>query len=85
MKILLFGKTGQLGWELQSSLAGFGNLISLDYPDVDFQREETVVSAILGAKPDLVVNAAAYTDVEGAEKFPEVARKVNGIVPGLIA
>ena len=85
MKILLFGKTGQLGWELQRSLAGFGNLIALDYPEVDFLREETVISAILGAKPDLVVNAAAYTDVEGAEKFPEVARKVNGIVPGLIA
>lgn len=88
MKILLFGKNGQLGWELQRSLAPLGELIALgtqDRPCADFTRPSDVAATVRALKPDVIVNAAAYTAVDKAESEPEVARAVNAVTPGLLA
>lgn len=88
MRILLFGKTGQLGWELQRSLAPVGELIALgtqDRPCADFTRPSDVAATVKALAPDVIVNAAAYTAVDKAESEPEVARSINAITPGLLA
>jgi dTDP-4-dehydrorhamnose reductase len=85
MHILLIGKTGQLGWELHRSLATLGELIAVDCPDVDLEHPETVLDLIRQLRPKVIVNAAAYTDVDRAETEQEKARKVNAIAPGLMA
>lgn len=84
-RILLFGKNGQLGWELRRTLAPLGELIVLDFPEVDFSRPEDLHDKVEALKPDLIVNAVAYTAVDKAESEPEICRKVNGIAPGIIA
>jgi len=85
MKILLFGKNGQLGWELNRTLMGLGELIALDYPDVNFEKPEDTVNIVNQIKPDLIVNAAAYTDVDKAEEVPDKARLINAETPEEIA
>lgn len=85
MKILLFGKNGQLGWELNRTLMCLGELIALDYPEVNFEKPKDVINIIDQIKPDLIVNAAAYTDVDKAEEEPDKARLINAETPGEIA
>jgi len=85
MKILLFGKNGQLGWELNRTLMCLGELVALDYPDVDFEKPKDVINIVNLIKPDLIVNAAAYTDVDKAEEEPDKARLINADTPGEIA
>src|SRR5690606_27219244 len=87
MKILLFGKNGQLGWELQRSLAPLGELTALssDMPGGDFSRLEEVQRAIRSLSPDVIVNAAAYTAVDKAEREPDVAQLLNATAPALLA
>ncbi len=85
MKILLFGKNGQLGWELNRALNNLGELVALDYPEVDFEKPRAVVNILDDIKPNLIVNAAAYTDVDRAEIEKERARLVNAETPGEIA
>ncbi len=77
MRILLFGKIGQLGWELNRSLFTLGDLSVLDYPEVDFNQPQTLPEIIRSAKPDVIVNAVAYTNVDKAESEPDVARRIN--------
>ncbi len=77
MRILLFGKVGQLGWELNRSLLTLGDLTVLDYPDVDFNQPQTLPGIVRAARPDVIVNAVAYTNVDKAESEPEVARRIN--------
>lgn len=79
MKILLFGKNGQVGWELQRSLTPLGELLALNRHDYggDLTRPQQVLKTILDIKPDVVVNAAAYTAVDKAESEPELARLIN--------
>ena len=71
MNILLFGKTGQVGWELQRSLAPLGNLIALDVRSTeycgDFSDPEGVAETVRRITPDVIVNAAAHTAVDKAE------------------
>lgn len=81
MNILLFGKTGQVGWELQRSLAPLGNLIALDVHSKDycgdFSNPEGVAETVRQIKPDVIVNAAAHTAVDKAESEPELAQLLN--------
>jgi dTDP-4-dehydrorhamnose reductase len=85
MKILLFGKQGQLGWELERTLACLGPVVAIDYPDVDFKQPEVLPQIIQNNHPDLIVNAVAYTDVDKAESEPEIARAINATSVGVIA
>ncbi|XNM59366.1 sugar nucleotide-binding protein [Escherichia coli] len=82
MKILLFGKTGQVGWELQCALAPLGNLIALDVHSTDycgdFSNPEGVAETVKKIRPYLnFVNAAAHTAVDKAESEPEFAQLLN--------
>ncbi len=81
MNILLFGKTGQVGWELQRSLAPLGNLIALDVHSTDycgdFSNPEGVAETVKKIRPDVIVNAAAHTAVDKAESEPEFAQLLN--------
>lgn len=85
MRILLFGKNGQLGRELNRTLMCLGELVALDYPEVDFENPLDVIKVVNQTKPDLIVNAAAYTNVDKAEEEPDKARLINSDTPGEIA
>ena len=85
MKILLFGEYGQLGWELHRTLQGLGQVIAYDYPVVDFTVSSTLVRILKDSRPQIVINAAAYTDVESAESETNRARLINTEAPGLLA
>ncbi|MEJ7928448.1 dTDP-4-dehydrorhamnose reductase [Ramlibacter sp. AN1015] len=92
MKILLFGKNGQLGWELQRSLAPLGELVALGSGDAggsgyatDFREPERLADTVRRIAPDVVVNAAAYTAVDQAESDADTARRVNALAPGVLA
>ncbi len=89
MKILLFGKGGQVGWELQRSLAPLGELIALDadsqQPCGDFTRLDDIAQSVRTIAPDVIVNAAAYTAVDKAENEPALARTINALAPGILA
>jgi len=89
MKILLFGKSGQVGWELQRSLAPLGELIALDVDSRqqygDFTRLDDIAQTVRTIAPDVIVNAAAYTAVDKAESEPEQVRTINALAPGILA
>jgi dTDP-4-dehydrorhamnose reductase len=89
MKILLFGKNGQVGWELQRSLAPLGELIALDRHSLDLCGDlanlQGLAETVQTVRPDLVVNAAAYTAVDKAECEPELARLINATAAGVLA
>jgi dTDP-4-dehydrorhamnose reductase len=89
MKILLFGKRGQVGWELQRSLALLGEIVSLDSTNTelhgDFARPEGLAETVRIVQPDVIVNAAAYTAVDKAENEPDLARTINATAPGVLA
>ncbi len=89
MKILLFGKTGQVGWELQRSLAPLGELIALDTRSSDycgdFLNPCGVAHTVQAIQPDVIVNASAYTAVDKAESDRANAYTINAETPGLIA
>ena len=89
MKILLFGKNGQVGWELQRSLAPLGELIALDRHSADFCGDLGnlfgLAETLQRLRPDVIVNAAAHTAVDKAESEPELARRINASAPGLLA
>jgi dTDP-4-dehydrorhamnose reductase len=85
MKILLLGKDGQLGRELQRSLAGLSNLTAWGRETADFAKPESLFDLVLAAKPDVIVNAAAYTAVDKAESEPELAHAINAASPAALA
>ncbi len=89
MKLLLLGKGGQVGWELQRSLAPLGELVALDFDSTDlhadFSRPEQLAETVLKVRPDVIVNAAAHTAVDKAESEPDFARKLNATSPGVVA
>ena len=84
-KILVFGRVGQVGWELRHKLACLGHVVSVDYPEIDFSRPDTIRSAVRAEEPSVIVNAAAYTAVDKAESAPEPAWAINAEGPGVIA
>lgn len=85
MKILLTGKTGQVGYELQRSLQGLGEVIVLDRSQMDLANLGQVREVIRAIKPNLIINSAAYTTVDKAESEPELAMRINGDAPGVMA
>jgi len=89
MKILLLGKNGQVGWELQRSLAPLGELMAIDRYNHDVCGDLTnlqgLAQTVQMLRPDLIVNAAAYTAVDKAESEPELARVINATAPGVLA
>ena len=89
MKILLLGKGGQVGWELQRSLAPLGELVALDFDSTelhaDFSRPEALAATVRTVRPDVIVNAAAHTAVDKAESEPALAEAINATAPGVLA
>lgn len=84
-KILILGCEGQVGWELQRTLACQGTLTTLDYPKVDFTNIDQLRTAIRAIHADIIVNAAAYTAVDQAETEPDKAMAINATAPALLA
>ena len=89
MKILLFGKGGQVGWELQRSLAPLGELTALDFDSsdfhADFSRPAALADTVRALRPDVIVNAAAHTAVDKAESEPAFAATLNAEAPRVLA
>lgn len=89
MKILLLGKNGQVGWELQRSLAPLGQVLALDSKSLDYCGDlsdlEGLAATVQRFAPDVIVNAAAYTAVDKAESEPGQARRVNAEAPAVLA
>ena len=83
--ILLTGKTGQVGWELQRALAPLGRLIAPGRAEMDHANPDSIRSAIRNGKPDVIVNAAGYTTVDKAEGEADLVMRVNAVAPGIIA
>jgi dTDP-4-dehydrorhamnose reductase len=84
-KILVFGRIGQVGWELRHKLACLGQVAAVEYPEVDFTKADSIRNAVRAAEPSVIVNSAAYTAVDKAESEPELAWAINGTAPGVIA
>ena len=89
IKILLLGKNGQVGWELQRSLAPLGEVIALDARSLDYCGDFTnldgLAQTIRAIAPDVIVNAAAHTAVDKAESEPDLARTINALAPAVLA
>lgn len=93
MKILLLGRDGQVGWELQRSLQPLGELIALGRKSCDnadglcgdLAQLDSLTQTVRCVRPDVIVNAAAYTAVDRAESEPELAHAINTLAPGLLA
>jgi dTDP-4-dehydrorhamnose reductase len=90
MKILLLGKNGQVGWELQRALAPLGELIALDFDSpgplsADFSKPESLAATVHAVRPDIIVNAAAHTAVDRCETEPDLARALNATGPAVLA
>lgn len=85
MKILLFGKNGQVGWELNRSLQPLGEVIALARDEADFSNPESLREIVRKIKPAVIVNAVAYTAVDKAEAEEVLAATINSIAPGVLA
>jgi dTDP-4-dehydrorhamnose reductase len=85
VKILLLGNTGQLGWELDRTLQPLGEVVALDYPDIDMANPDSIRKTVREHHPAVLVNAAAYTAVDKAESEPGLAEAINAAGPGILA
>src|SRR5471032_1452181 len=85
MKFLLTGSTGQVGYELERSLQGLGEVVALDRGRMDLADLDQVRDVIRSVQPQLIVNPAAYTAVDKAESEPALAHRINAEAPGLMA
>jgi dTDP-4-dehydrorhamnose reductase len=93
MKILLFGRGGQVGWELQRSLSVLGEVVALDFDAAQnpqglcgsFSDLAGLAATVQAVKPDVIVNAAAHTAVDKAESEPDFARSLNSLAPAVLA
>jgi dTDP-4-dehydrorhamnose reductase len=85
MKILLIGKDGQVGWELVRTLAPLGEVVAAARQELDLADPNAIAAWVRRVEPDVIVNAAAYTDVDGAERELQTARAINGRAPGILA
>lgn len=89
MRILLIGREGQLAWELRRTLPCLGEVIAIDRRSrpwsIDLSDPDSIRTAMRGLRPGLIVNAAAYTGVDVAEKEESIATMINGVAPGILA
>ncbi len=85
MKILLIGKTGQVGGELNNILKDMGEVVSVERKQLDLSKIDSIEPTVLDIQPDIIINAAAYTAVDKAEEEPDLAMTVNGVAPGVLA
>ena len=89
MNILVLGKNGQVGWELQRSLALLGQVTALDFDSSehcgDFSQPDKVAATVRALRPQVIVNAAAHTGVDKAESEPDLAQLLNATTPGVLA
>jgi len=85
MKILLLGKNGQVGWELQRTLATLGEVIAFGRQELNLTDFAALQETVHAVQPQLIVNAAAYTAVDKAESEPDLAMAINGTAPGVLA
>lgn len=83
MKILLTGKNGQVGFELQRALAPLGEIVAVDQADCDLSNAEAIRQLVRSVKPGVIVNPAAHTAVDKAESEPALAQAINGVAPGV--
>jgi len=85
MKIVLFGKNGQVGWELQRILPILGEVFSMGRDELDISDLDAVRNILNELKPNLIINASAYTQVDRAEKESDLAMKINALAPEVMA
>ena len=85
LRLLITGATGQIGWQLQRTLAPLGEVVACTRSQIDMADPAAAAEAVRDLSPDIVVNAAAYTAVDKAESEPELAHIVNAIAPRRIA
>ncbi|PWH18019.1 MAG: dTDP-4-dehydrorhamnose reductase [Anaerolineae bacterium] len=85
MNILLLGKNGQLGWELQRGLQPLGKVWAFDYPEIDLRNPDSIRPLIREINPAVLINATAYTAVDRAESEPDFAVKINAEAPQVMA
>ena len=84
-RILLIGKIGQVGWELRRTLAPMAHITCVDFPDIDLTSNDSIRRRVRNSRPNIVINAAAYTAVDKTESEPDKAMKINGVAPGILA
>ncbi|MBI3343687.1 MAG: dTDP-4-dehydrorhamnose reductase [Gammaproteobacteria bacterium] len=84
-KVLLLGKSGQVGWELERCLATVCEVVALDHQGMDLANPDSIRKTVREIRPSLIINAAAYTAVDKAEAEAELAMAINGIAPGILA
>jgi dTDP-4-dehydrorhamnose reductase len=83
--ILLIGKIGQVGWELRRTLAPMARVTCVDFPEIDLTSGDSIRRWVRETRPNIVINAAAYTAVDKAETEQDKAMKINGVAPGILA
>lgn len=83
--ILLTGKNGQVGWELQRTLAPLGKVVALGSDELDLADAGAIRRAVQSVRPNIIVNPGAYTAVDKAESEPDLAHAINGVAPGVLA
>jgi dTDP-4-dehydrorhamnose reductase len=83
--VLLIGKIGQVGWELRRTLAPLARVTGVDFPEIDLTSADSIRQRVRDTRPQVVLNAAAYTAVDKAESEPEKAMQINGVAPGILA
>ena len=85
MRILLLGNTGQVGWELHRTLLTVGDVVALDYPQVNMADAANIRDTVRELKPNIIINATAYTNVDKAEEESNLSEAINGTGPGVLA
>ncbi len=83
--ILLIGKIGQVGWELRRTLAPLARVTCVDFPEIDLTSGDSIRQRVRDTRPNIVINAAAYTAVDKAESELDKAMSINGVAPGILA